>query len=655
MVWLRLSVLLFTSYFLTFLPSPVPLAFAGSTKSALDKVLPVVSKVMERRVPSKKCAKGWRRHKKSYCVRNVCPVGMARSKKTGRCYCAGGYRWETRGRRYCVPVKCRPGQFRASDQRCYCHSGSVLRGKGHASRCVPTSCPRHQHVSAGTGRCQCDAGFKSVPGPGGTRACVPAKRCPKGAVYSPRTATCIFPRCPRGMVRPGDRDYCVHLRCPAHLKRNPQTKRCEPISCPSGQRLARSRMYCVPVRCPAGQSHSPQTDRCAWPGCPAGQIRPVGKSYCVPVRCPKGALRGGDRRCHCPKGRYLPAGKDYCVPKECGTSAYRASDLRCYPCPKGMFRPQGALRCVPRVCPRGSVRDPVTQACRCPAGLRLAANGRACVRSTCREGEDRHPVTDSCRCKAGFMPFKNKPYCVPRDCGETAFRGPDGRCTPCPRGKYRPRDGNVCYWKPCPHGKKRGSDGKCHGRKQCNEHERPSADRTKCVPRRCPAGTRRDPISDDCVAFGKRRSVRCPTAYHEGHGGSCVPDECPRGSFRDKRGLCRPRGCPAGFVHNGTRCLPKTCPKGMTMSKGRCLATKKSCPRGTFLNPRGVCVPAPCPGKLARPSDRLELCLRVSPKWKRRCPKGRRGDRLGKCVLSRRIHCPAGSTRIGNRCFFGAS
>ncbi|MBN2724204.1 MAG: hypothetical protein JXR95_09055 [Deltaproteobacteria bacterium] len=547
---------------------------------------------------TKRCPKG-KMLEKGKCIYRVCPEGMMRAKNR-HCYCRGGYKWEKR-KRYCVPLKCSKGMFRGSDERCYCPGNMnkiIYKGK---KCCVPKKCPPNHEVDVSSGKC--------------------------------------ILKCPAGTIKPLGKNYCVSLKCLPGFKRDRKTRRCVALKCPSGKIIGKTGK-CVSKKCVSPYVRNKNTMECELPPCPRGKIRPVGKKNCVRMVCPKGSKRDSSGRCECDSSsKWEPSGK-YCVPRDCTSKGYRASDYRCYPCGKGKFRPAGASVCVRTKCPKFAVREKTTGKCVCPEGMSENSSGSRCVKSVCPEGHIRGK-NGQCVCKSGFRLFGRGGYCVPIDCTEKAYRGKDGRCVNCPPGKFRPANSEKCFWKPCPGGKTRDISGKCPQKLKCGGEMRFSLDRKRCVPRKCPKGERRDPVTENCIGKGPKK--RCKTGYHASKANICVPDECRYGQVRNSRGECVSRKCPSGWINKGNKCI-KSVPSGNT---------RKICPSGTFLNPSGKCVPAPCRKGFVRPSDKLEVCLPLKGAYWKKCPrKGTVRTRIGTCVKRKKLSCPAGFRRIGNRCYF---
>jgi hypothetical protein len=576
-----------------------------------------------------------------FCTKNSCPIGGVKT-KDGRCICGkNSFLVKTRrkgGLNYCVRKKCLSGQFRGSDKRCWCPAKQVYNKK--YKRCIIKVCPPNTKRNF-------------------TGSCIRVG-CRAGTAYSSRYKKCTRIKCPRGKILPVGKSYCVRIKCPGGLSRDPKTKKCRKLVCKGKFRFSKRKNYCVLKKCINGKKRDKKSDRCKRPPCPKDMIRPVGKINCVKIKCPKGSIRDKQGNCKCPSSKVLSPNKQYCVLKNCGIKAYRASDYRCYPCKKGMYRPGKISLCVLKKCPAGSFRAKTTKQCKCPKNKIVSSNGLSCVKKVCGEGHSRNKKSGYCACSKGFFkPKKNMKYCVPKDCGSTKFRGKNHRCVLCAAGKYRPEGADRCFWKPCPKGRKRGSDGRCKGAPVCDDSERISSDGTKCVPKVCPKGTKRDPITETCIRIkkGKKRKIRirCKVAYHGGKGGTCVRDECLKGQFRNSKGVCYYRKCPRGFFKHRNYCVHKVCPKKSVRNKKTkvCRLLSKFCPKGTFKNPTGKCVPFMCSTGKARPSDNLTICLRIKRGYARKCSRGRIRNRRGKCIKKRKMKCPKSSRRIGNRCFYG--
>lgn len=537
---------------------------------------------------------------KGKCVTGVCGEGMTKA-KNGQCYCKAAWKWEKR-RKYCVPTVCPKGLFRGSDERCYCPGNMknmIIAGK---LTCVPRQCPEHHKLNTETGKCQL--------------------------------------KCPAGMIKPAGKNYCVHINCPKFTVRDRRSGKCLRKKCPAGKILSEYN-ECVDRNCKAPRIRNTKNGRCELPPCNKGFIRPAGKTYCVRMACPAGSVRGKDGKCTCRRGKMMDPTESYCVPSDCGENAFRASDWKCYPCPRGHFRPGKLTHCVRKSCPIDARRDPVSMKCTCPGGMQENKSGTHCVRSNCAEGHSRDKH-HRCVCSKDFRKVPGKTYCVPVDCGETHFRGNDERCKTCEEGKFRPAGSKTCLWKPCPGGRTRNADGKCPGKIRCDDNSKLSLDRKRCVPKRCPTGTRRDPVTENCIGHEKKK--HCKTAYHLSKAGICVPDECRPGEVRAANGTCVSKKCPAGWILNGSKCIRKKSTH----------PTSHFCPDGTLLNPAGRCVAKPCPAGKVRASDRMDKCIRISQRWNIPCEdeeKVRTHD--GRCITPARINCPAGSHRLGNRCFYG--
>ncbi|MGM0596667.1 MAG: hypothetical protein ACQES9_06465 [Myxococcota bacterium] len=554
MFFRNLLILVFVNLFLNFTPFISVTGFFGTLKNAqavdnkrISRVMPLASK--------RKCRQGYKRHKSGRCVKIKCPKNQARA-KNGHCYCKLGYKWGNKKRTYCVRRKCLKYQIRGSDQRCVCSKKARL--SKNKKYCV-------------------------------------LKKCPRGKKRDPKTEKCVYPPCPKKKIRPEGKSYCVYLKCPPGTVRDKKTKKCTPRNCGSKKRLAANKKYCVLKKCPRGKKRNSQTDKCEYPPCPEDKIRPEGKAYCVPRKCAWGMKRAKSGKCICKPGYKKSKKVPYCIPRKCGKKTYRASDLKCYSCPPGKYRPYARLtRCVPKKCPEGAERNKKDWTCKCPGKTRLSSDGKRCVPSGCPAGHVRNKK-ELCVCRRGYRKAKGKDYCVRKDCGKTHFRGKDQRCQKCPRGKYRPEGNSKCFWKPCPKGKRRGQDGKCHGRARCTDREKLSSDGTYCVKKICPSGTKRDAVTERCV-FVNKDGKRCKSAHHVGRGGTCVPDECPRGKVRNSKGICYVKRCPSGYKKVKTRCVPQKCPPGTKRSKrwNSCINIKSYCPRGTFMNPWGKCIPVPC-------------------------------------------------------------
>ncbi len=591
--------------------------------------------------------------KSKQCVPRRCPAPLLRDPHQETCVerCPKGYAPDDK--RVCVGSgPCPRGATRNASGDCVCKEGFEIR----EGQCQLKDCGEEAFLASDLKCYPCEAGHYR---PAGKLVCEP-RQCDSQKRWNPATKRCDWIPCPAGMARPVDKEYCVELECPAGTQRNNVSQKCEPITCSGPVRLSADKKRCVLRVCPKGVPRNPQTDECQFPPCPAGQIRPLGQFNCVPVQCPEGASRDATGQCVCSVNMRMNSKNTRCVPVSCPVNQDRDAEERCNACPDGTIRPAHAPACVPSDCPAGARRDAKTHACLCPKGTSPGPDGRHCAPASCPEGHEKHPQTGLCQCLKGHFKPDKLEYCVPSDCGTTAFRDKEMRCSPCPDGRYRPAGSDVCVWRPCPRGQNRTADGRCQGALECADHERLSSDETRCVPKLCPSGARRDPISETCITVEETKPppVRkaCRPGFHANEKGECVHDTCPRGQVRDPDGKCARGSCPAGFkrLPDGA-CVHIKCPANTTRDTKTqsCLPNIRSCPEGTFLNPQGRCVPAPCPAGHGRPTDRLEQCLPFHKDWKKPCPGKEVRDREGKCRMPRKLKCPPGSRLVAIRCYYG--
>lgn len=249
---------------------------------------------------------------------------------------------------------------------------------------------------------------------------LPVISCPADMIY--RGGACVYPTCPPGLYRSGDRCLPPPRVCPPNTVFDGRV--CVPVGCPAGLIPTRAG-YCA---CPPGRTY--YDGRCV-PVCPPGYYR-TDSGRCLPPACPPGFWRTPDGRClppACPPG-YERDRRGVCLPP-CPRGEDRDRFGRCEPprCPPGQVRDNNG-RCMPPACPPGEVRDQNGR-CRppqCPPGQVRDNNGR-CMPPACPPGEIRDR---NGRCVTPRLPPRPTVQCQPGQ------RLVGDRCVPIARPEIRP-------------------------------------------------------------------------------------------------------------------------------------------------------------------------------------------------------------------------
>ncbi|MBG1231092.1 hypothetical protein [Aestuariivirga litoralis] len=440
--------------------------------------------------------------------------------------------------------------------------------------------------------------------------------CPDG--YSPFDDVCL-PDCPAGFIRyPGMPGLCLppcHHGCGDGYDQVPLP------SCPQGfVRDLRDPGLCIPDvdrtnhqgMCPDGMNWSYNTGRCE-ATCPSG-FYPDERGLCQSYfarECPKDYTRD------------LATGK--CVPPGVWPPDY---DWVCLPtCPPGTLRDiQHPTMCVP---------PPPT----CPQGFEN------------REGRCL-PV-----CEPGLQRDRYG-YCVPPGCPQGTYPNLRGKCVPvqCPEG-MRPTESGQCLPPPpppstCDQGSER-FNGQCMP--ICDQGTSRNAD-GRCVPDRptCPQGQRLNPDTNQCERPPGNNIPNCRQGQaYSPRLKACVDIpkvvHCDKGQYKNGDGRC------VDIPQQPPPPKQRDCPQGMKSDgQGGCIRiiVPRSCPDGTFMNPRTHrCQPIRIPGNNDQPDDNDEQQppIRINPnilqqlapqrpqfkfqpqQQQQACPDGMKMDQNGRC------------------------